>query len=197
MRRWLALVATAALLTGCGSSDDEPGARASTATSGSPSPSASASTTEAGEAGELVLLDADGFTVRLPEKAQESQQKATSEVGEIPFTLYAAQDGDGGTFVVALTAYPKNAVLDLDGAVAGAAKAIDGKVVANQTIRFLDHPARAARITASAAGQDVTVFARTVLVGRRLFQLQYIVQEANRAAPPPIFAQVLGTVTFD
>jgi hypothetical protein len=185
MRRLLALVAAVTLLAGCGSQEKP----RTTDTSGSGTPTVTATPS-------LVPLTADGFSVLLPGSSTASQQKATSEVGVIGFTLYSARDGSGGTFAVAMTAYPANAVLNLDGAVDGLANALSGRVVANQKVRFRGHPARAVRITTSAGGKEATVFARTVLVGRRLFQLQYSVPGADLPAPPPIFAQVLGTVRF-
>lgn len=188
----LALVAAASLLAGCGSGDDG-GTPANTSRTSESAADTAASTLATPD---LVPLDGNGFTVRLPGKATASKQKATSEVGVIPYTLYSARDGNGGTFVVAMTTYPKNAVLDLDGAVAGLAKALDGKVVANQKVKVRGHTARAVRITSAAGGTDATTFARTVLVGRRLFQLQYSVAGSNLASPPPIFAAVLGTVRF-
>jgi hypothetical protein len=194
MRRLLALVAAVTLLAGCGS-DEKP---RTTGTSGSSASTGTASTTATATATRtaLVPLVADGYSVQLPGAATASQQKATSEVGVIGFTLYSARDGVGGTFAVAMTAYPANAVLNLDGAVDGLADALGGRVLTNQKVRFRGHPARAVRIAVSAGGTDSTVFARTVLVGHKLFQLQYSTAGADVTKPPPIFARVLGTVRF-
>ncbi|MBO9520814.1 MAG: hypothetical protein J7518_04675 [Nocardioidaceae bacterium] len=195
MRRLLALVAAAALLAGCGS-DEKP---RTTGTSGSGSPTTattSTTTTATATTTALVPLVADGYSVQLPGPSTASQQQATSEVGVIGFTLYSARDGAGGTFAVAMTAYPANAVLNLDGAVDGLANALGGRVLTNRKVRFRGHPARAVRIAISSDGTDSTVFARTVLVGRKLFQLQYSTAGAELTTPPPIFARVLGTVRF-
>ncbi len=176
------------VLTGCGGSgDSSPRAAAPTSTA----PTAAASAVP------LQRLVGDGFSVGLPGKAESTTQTVPTEAGDIKIVLYTATDPDGGTFVVAMNDYPAGTTIDLDGAVRGAAANVGGTVRESAKTEFLGNPARDARYTAAPQGQPVTIWARIVQKGRRLFQLQYFVPKSGQVDPPPVFDQVLDTVKFE
>ncbi|MGO4258012.1 hypothetical protein [Marmoricola sp. RAF53] len=197
----VAAVAGAPALAACGSSAEPQAAStkhsASAGSSASSSPSSSPSPSPSSSVGDLVRLDGDGFTVDLPGKARSTTQTVPTQAGDIKITLYTATDSDGGTFVVAMNEYPPGTNLDLDGAVTGAAANVDGTVESKKTVEFLGNPARDARYTASPQGQPVTIWARLVEKGQKLFQLQYFLPQGDLVEAPAVYGQVLDTVKFD
>lgn len=159
-----------------------------------PTTSAGAS---ADAAADLVALKGDGFSIGLPGKAESSTQTVPTKAGKIKIVLYTATDAAGGTFVVAMNDYPAGTTLDLDGAVKGAAANVQGTVAESRATTFQGNPARDARYTATPQGQPVTIFARVVQKGQKLFQVQYFLPQKDLQQPPPVYDQVLGSVKFD
>jgi hypothetical protein len=201
----VALLAPA--LVACGGSKDKGSdADAKSSSSASSTPSASETPTEtptdtptdAPSTGDGVVLHKDGFSVTLPAEASARTQDVPTKAGTLSVTLYLAPDvANGGTYVVAMSEYPAGASVDLDNAIKGAAANVGGKVAASQKGTYLGNPSRDAVITASASGQSVTVFGRFVQIGRKLFQLQYVVQKGDLTEPPPGFTDVVNSVKFD
>jgi hypothetical protein len=181
----LALVAPA--LVACGGSGKK--------AAGAPSSTPSSSQTSTGAAG--VVLHEDGFSVRLPSQASPHTQSVQSAAGPVTVTLYIAPDGDGGNYLVAMTAVPTSGVVDLNGAVKGAASNVGGTVVSSVETSYLGYAGRDAKITATSGAQSVTVFSRFLNVDSKLFQLQYISPKANLSKPPAAYAEVLKSVQFD
>ena len=145
----------------------------------------------------LVALAGDGFTMKLPAKATRTVRTVPTATGKVKAVLYSTPDDPDGTYLVALTAYPAGTVVDLDKAVAGAAKNIGGVVRENDTARYRGHDARNGRFTADASGTPITVFVRMVDLGGRLFQLQYAAKGANVRKPPAQYDAVAASVRFE
>jgi hypothetical protein len=184
-------------LVACGGSSKDKGSDASTKAESSSSPSQTPSSSPT-DSSTGVVLHKDGFSVNLPSEATSRTQKVPTKAGNLSVTLYLAPDtANGGTYVVAESEYPAGATVDLDSAIKGAASNVGGKVEATQKGTYLGNPSRDAVITASASGQDVTVFGRFVQIGRKLFQLQYVIQKGNLTAPPAGFTDVVNSVKFD
>lgn len=168
----------AALLAGCGGSDELGG-------TGTPA-----------SASDLVTLRGPGFTIGLPTKATSQTQTVKTQAGPIKATYYSSESEEGA-FVVALTDLPANVEPNLDGAVDGAVKQVDGTLKEKSEIELLGYPARAARYLARAGGEDVTFFARVVAVKGKLFQVQFVVTGEDVAEPPAVFEDVLDSIDLD
>ena len=145
----------------------------------------------------FVALAGDGFTMRLPSKATRTVRTVPTATGKVTAVLYSTADDPHGTYLVALTAYPAGTVVDLDKAVAGAARNIDGVVRENDTAKYRGHDARNGRFTARTNGAPVTVFVRIIDLGGKLFQLQYGAKGADLRKPPAQFDAVAASVRFE
>lgn len=171
-----AVLLLGALVSGCGSDK-----------SGSP---------ETDKSQDLVPLTGDGFSMKLPSETTKTVRTVPTAAGKVKVVLYSTGDDPDGTYLVALTAYPAGTVVDLDKAVAGAAKNVDGVVRANDPAKYRGHDARDARFTATSSGTEITVFVRVVDLGGKLFQLQYAKQGADVKTPPAEFDLVASSVRF-
>jgi hypothetical protein len=175
---FIALVAVlllGAVGTGCGSSD-----------------TAAESDPTAG----FVALTGDGFTLKLPSKTTRTVRSVPTATGTVKAVLYSTGDDPDGTYLVALTAYPTGTVVDLDKAVAGAAKNVDGVVRENDTAKYRGHDTRNGRFTATSNGTEITVFVRMIDLGGKLFQLQYAEKGADVKAAPADYDAVAASVRF-
>lgn len=144
----------------------------------------------------FVALSGDGFSMRLPAKATRTVRTVPTATGKVQAVLYSTPDDPKGTYLVALTAYPAGTVVDLDKAVAGAAKNIGGVVRENATATYRGHDARDGRFTADANGTPITVFVRMVDLGGKLFQLQYAAKGTDVKHPPAVYDAVATSVRF-
>ena len=145
----------------------------------------------------FVALTGEGFTMELPSRTKRTVRTVPTATGKVKAVLYSTVDDPGGTYLVALTAYPTGTVVDLDKAVSGAAKNIDGIVRENTTARYRGHEARNGRFTAEADGTPITVFVRMIDLGGRLFQLQYAARGSDAKQPPDQYDAVAASVRFD
>ncbi|MFL6156706.1 MAG: hypothetical protein ACJ72D_11470 [Marmoricola sp.] len=177
-------------LVACGGSKDKD-ADAKPTKSSSSSPSKSADPTSG-----LVPLTADGFSMKLPHEAKSSPQTFDTPAGKVNTTVYSDVNDDGG-FVVAMSAYPNGAKVDLDGAVKGVAGNFSGTVAVNRTIEVNGYPARQVRIdNATTSGTAITIYLLAVDVNDKLFQLQYIIKGEAPETAPAVLDTVASTITF-
>lgn len=160
-------------------------------TEGATSPRASASAE-----GDLVLLEAEGFSIRLPGRAKATEEMIPTAVGPIPSTLYVVDNG-ADAFVAALITYPESYGVDLPGAVQGIAKSYGGTVLGTRSTEIKGQPALRAEIEATIQGRDFRFFALAVDVDDKLFQLIQAVEGTAPSEPPAIFEKVVDTLTFD
>lgn len=144
----------------------------------------------------FVVLKGDGFTLKLPSRTTRTERTVPTATGKVKAVLYTTGDDPDGTYLVALTAYPAGTVVDLDKAVDGAAKNIEGVVRENNTATYRGHEARNGRFTASANGTRITVFVRLIDLGGKLFQLQYAERGADVKKAPAEFDAVAASVRF-
>jgi hypothetical protein len=144
----------------------------------------------------FVALAGDGFTLKLPSKTTRTVRTVPTATGTVKAVLYSTGDDPDGTYLVALTAYPAGTVVDLDKAVAGAAKNIDGVVRENGTATYRGHDARDGRFTATSSGTEITVFVRMIDLGGKLFQLQYAEKGADVKQAPDDYEIVAASVRF-
>ena len=144
---------------------------------------------------DLVVLQGKGFTIGLPTKATPQTQTVKTQAGPVKATYYTSVSEEG-TFSVALTTFPPNVRPDLDVAVDGALEQIDATLKEKTAVELLGHPARSVRYLAEKDGADLTVFARLVAVGGKLFQVQFAVTGEDVAEPPAVFADVLDSITL-
>lgn len=147
---------------------------------------------------DLKPLSADGFTVSMPGKPDREPVTVPTVAGNATGVVYTVKDNDEA-FVIASTDLPATGVFDLDASVQGSATGVQGTVKKKTTLRYQGYPARDARIAnAKSQGNKVTVFLRAIVVkgskGTRLFQLQYVSRDPDRAAPPALYGEFMKTL---
>jgi hypothetical protein len=134
--------------------------------------------------------------MKLPTRTTRTVRTVPTATGKVKVVLFSTGDDPKGTYLVALTAYPVGTVVDLDKAVSGAAKNIDGVVRENSTVKYRGHDARNGRFTADADGTPITVFVRMIDLGGKLFQLQYAAEGSDLKAAPAEYDAVAASVRF-
>jgi hypothetical protein len=116
------------------------------------------------------------FSVALPDKPTEKTNKLKTDTGEVEVHMFLLDLKDR-VYLVSYNDYPADSVGTkvesvLDGVVEGNAKAIKGKVVSSERIKFgkKEYPGRDIRI--EFGGEKKNIYrARVYLVGDRLYQV--------------------------
>ncbi|MCW2857275.1 MAG: hypothetical protein JWR52_2890 [Marmoricola sp.] len=187
---WLAravpLAALAIVLAGCGG-------HAAPAPPHAASPDAPP--TPAATAGALVTVHGNGFTMGLPHAPKVSHQTYDTKAGKVDAVLYT-DAGVSDAFVAALTTYPAQHAITLDGAIDGVARTVAGTVRLVRQLTFHGLPARQARIFGTSGATPVTVFVLVIDVHSKLFQLEYLVSGPEQQTAPPILTTVAYSISF-
>ncbi|MDP2711486.1 MAG: hypothetical protein Q8O56_09730 [Solirubrobacteraceae bacterium] len=163
---------TGTMLVACGSEQDEEPAEPSVAT-----------------------LEGEGFTVAMPGTPKREVITAQTSAGPVPITAYIAERGSDG-FSLSVLTVPKGVKSDLDEAVKGAAASVKGTLQNTRQATYQGFPARDARITNARDpnGNAGTVFARVIAAKGRIFQLQFVVGEANVRTPPTAYTEFISSL---
>ncbi len=140
-------------------------------------------------------MHGNGFTMGLPHAPTVSHETYNTSGGKVTAVLYT-DSGVNDAFVAALTSYPAQHQITLDGALNGVARTVAGKVRLVRQITFHGLPARQARIVGTSGGTPVTVFVLVIDVHGKLFQLEYIVSGPELQTAPPILTAVAYSITF-
>jgi hypothetical protein len=167
-----------------GSSSSGP---ASSGPASSPTP-ASPSTAS----GPLIRYRGDRFSILLPGAPIASELPVKTPQGTMTAHLLSVEESLSEVYIVAYTDYPRTALLSLDGAAQGAAAKADGRVQGLRRIVYRNEPGRDFRVDSS---RGLTIFVRLVVVGHRLYQLQFLERGAH-AAPPAEFLAVRASLRF-
>lgn len=118
----------------------------------------------------------------------------STPAGPVTVVLYLS-DAKSSAYIVSYFDLP-NGQGDLPGAIAGAAQNVGGTVREEKETTYKGFPARDARIT-GAEGGSATVFTRVILAKGRLYQLQYVQEGGEVAAPPAVYRQFLDSLRID
>jgi hypothetical protein len=201
-------VVLAGTLAGCGGDDNPiPSAGVDRPIGATPEPSespAANATTEPGASavptattppvpGGTLLRGAD-FTILLPGPAEESQ--ATGPSGSrISFDIYRYEAGPE-IYTVTRGYYPKIGTLPLlREAIDSAADQAKGKLATSRTFKYKKMPCIEGTITGvKDKGQEVTIFARYVVVERVMYGLLYLYR--GEIAPNLAFKTYVESLTF-
>ncbi|HUR74102.1 MAG TPA: hypothetical protein VMZ00_07485 [Sporichthya sp.] len=206
-RAALAAVLAAGTLGGCGGDDNPIPAPARDAPIGStpvptPSPSVDGTGPTASAVptattppvpGGTVVRGAD-FTIVLPGSPEQSQ--ATGPSGSrITFDIYRYEAGPE-VYTVTRGYYPKIGTLPLlKEAIDSAADQVGGKLATSRTFKYQKMPCIEGTITGvKDKGQEVTIFARYVVVGRVMYGLLYLYR--GNVAPNLAFKTYVESLTF-
>lgn len=172
-----------------------PEATPTSSTDSSPQPSASGlpTATTAPVPGGTVIRGSD-FTILLPGSAEES--KATGPSGsKITFDIYRYEAGSE-IYTVTRGYYPKVGTLPLlKEAIDSAADQAGGKLATSRTFKYKKMPTIEGTITGvKDKGQEVTIFARYVVVNRIMYGLLYLYR--GDMAPNLAFKTFVESLTF-
>lgn len=211
VRTALAVVLTAGLVTGCGDDDNPipsagtdrpigttPESSQSPSAAGTPAPGASAdpsATPTPAPAATGTVVSGNGFTVLLP--GQPEQSRVNGPAGSrITFDIYRYEAGPE-VYTVSRGHYPKLGTLPfLKEAIDSAADQAGGKLATSRTFKFRKMSAIEGTITGvKDKGEEVTIFARYVVVGRVMFGLLFL-DRAGSTAPTLPFRTFAESLTF-
>lgn len=162
---------TGAALVACGSEQDEP-AEPTVAT-----------------------LEGEGFTIAMPGTPRREVITAQTSAGPAPITAYLSERGQD-EFLLSVLQIPKGVKSDLEAAVKGAAASVRGTLQSTTAATYQGFPARDARITNArdASGNTGTVFARVIAANGRIFQLRFVMGEANVRTPPTAYTAFVSSL---
>ena len=135
----------------------------------------------------------EGFSASFPSEPERSQQPVQTPVGQLDVVAYQSL-GDTDGYSVSYFQIPQGGGADLAGAIAGAARQVEGTATDEVETTYQGFPARDARIT-NAFGEG-TIFTRVIAANSRLYQLQYLVDGVDVTAPAPEYPQFLASLTF-
>jgi hypothetical protein len=140
-------------------------------------------------------LKGDGFSVKMPGSPKREVITAQTAAGPVPITAYITEGGDEG-FSLSVLKVPEGVKGDLAGAVQGAASSVEGTLREDRPTRHQGFAARDARITNAADqnGNKGTVFARVILAGDRVFQLQFVTSGADVKSPPAAYTRFVSSL---
>lgn len=205
-RAALAAVLAAGTLGGCGGNDNPIPAPAqdlpigttpvpTPSPDGTPEPSGSAvpSTTTPPVPGGTVVHGTD-FTVLLPGTPEQSRANGPSG-SRITFDIYRYEAGPE-VYTVTRGHYPKIGTLPLlREAIDSAADQAGGKLATSRTFKYKKMPCIEGSITGvKDKGEEVTIFARYVVVGRVMYGLLYLYR--GEIAPNLAFKTFVESLTF-
>ncbi len=198
----------AGTLTGCGEEENpipsantdrpigatpEPTPEASSSDDDEPAASASpAATTPAVPGGTVVR--GNGFTILLPGSPEESQANGPSG-SKITFDIYRYEAG-AEIYTVTRGHYPKIGTLPLlKEAIDSAADQAGGKLATSRTFKYKKMPCIEGTISGvKDKGQEVTIFARYVVVDRVMYGLLYLYR--GNVAPNLAWKTYVESLTF-
>ncbi|WP_415839211.1 hypothetical protein [Nocardioides zeicaulis] len=96
-------------------------------------------------------------------------------------------------FAVSTTTFPRGLAMDLDQASAGSARRTGGTVVAERTVTYDGAPGRDITIRVERGGQTAMSFARALLKGRTLVQVNAVMM-GDDPEPPPDYPKILASL---
>lgn len=212
MRSLLAALTLAVLVSGCSSvvagngtvgaggslagspSGAAPSSAPSTPASSAPptpissGPSAPASSAATG----LTRYRGDQFSILLPGAPIADDLPIKTRRGTVTAHVLSVETSPTEAYIVAYTDYPSTSLLSLEGAVQGAAKKVGGPVQGLQRITYHGQPGRDFRVISP---RGLTVFIRLVVVGHRLYQVQFL-EQGRLSAPPAEYGTVRDSLRF-
>jgi hypothetical protein len=134
----------------------------------------------------------DRFSILLPGVPITGELPLHTKQGTITAHVLSVETGPSEAYLVAYSDYPPTILLSLEGAVRGAAAKTGGQALAVRRIVYRNHPGRDFRVE-TATG--ITAFIRIVVVGHRLYQVQFL-ERGVHAAPPAQYLTVRGSLRF-
>lgn len=145
----------------------------------------------------LTPFKGEGFSVSMPGKPKRTTNSTPTAAGDLKIVQYTSEGSDRA-YTVGFTDIPGGANAALAEVVQGAAAAVKGTVQDEVDSLFQNYKSRDARITNAkdSKGNQVTVFLRALLVGDRLYQLQYLQKGADIKAPPTEYLEFLKSLTI-
>lgn len=143
----------------------------------------------------VATLEGEGFTIAMPGNPRREVITAQTPAGPAPITAYITEGRTSG-FSMSVLKVPTGVKSDLDAAVKGAASSVRGTLQSTTPTTYQGFPARDARITNARDGSGIsgTVFARVIEAKGRIFQLQFVIGEANVRTPPTAYTQFISSL---
>lgn len=211
-RRWvLALSIVGLVTTGCDSGNSIAGhpttivsASASASSPATPTSSSSFPSPTTSSAAAPSVSDAPNprrslvpyrgarFSVSLPGKPTASSRQVPTAAGTVVLHFLEVDQGTARAYIVAYATYPRDASLNLDGAVRGAAASAGGRAADVEKIRYRGVAGRDFRV---AGVPDRTVFQRILISDRRLYELAIAVS-GKRRSPPAEYRRMVNSLRF-
>lgn len=140
----------------------------------------------------VVPLHGDGFSVNMVGTPQRMVRTIQTVVGPQQITLYASRNGSQG-YSIATHRFSTAEGFNLDGAVQGEVAGVHGTLQSVRTTTYQGFPARDASITGQSNGTPFTVFERTILAKREVFELQFA-RQGTAASPPAPYTTFLSSL---
>jgi hypothetical protein len=143
----------------------------------------------------LRAFNGPGYSVLMPGKPDRSVSTVKTAAGPVKVVAYVSDSADRA-FAVASITLPISLKGDLDGAVQGAASNIGGTVRDKTKTTHQGFPARDARVTGAKDknGNAGTVFARFILAGHRMYQLQFVTEGSDVTSAGDEYDRFIGSL---
>jgi len=183
-------VGAGATLTGS-PSGRAPSSAASSAASSAPSTPTSSAPVSSSSTG-LTRYRGDKFSILLPGAPIADDLPIKTKRGTITAHVLSVETSPTEAYIVAYSDYPSTSLLSLEGAAQGAAKKVGGPVLGLRRIVYHGQPGRDFRVQSP---RGVTVFIRLVVVGHRLYQVQFL-ERGTHSSPPAQYGTVRDSLRF-
>ena len=184
-------LSAALVLAGCGAEDK---VRPTVSPDVGPSSTISVSpATTATTAATLVPYVGDGFTILLPAPVELEKETVQTAAGPIEANIVTAPQGDNLYGVTSADTGVRP--FDLDNAARESASRAGGPLTDLRRITYKGHPGREFRVPVTKGPETATLFARAVLVKKRVYIMNAIYPGAL-TAPPPLYRQMVESLTF-
>ena len=204
----LAVLLPTGVLAGCGGDDDPiPPAAESRPIGETPEPTptpspedsedtASASPSATATATEGVLVQGNGISFRMPGQPERLSQTGGSGSTRIKFDIFR-YEGENEVYSVTRGHYPKIGTLPtLAEALDESADQAGGKLATSRTFKYKRMPAIEGVISGvKDKGEEVTIFARYVVVDRVMYGLLFL-DRGGADGPPDAFRTFVESVEF-
>ncbi len=144
----------------------------------------------------LETFSGEGFSIKLPCSPEESTD-SVPVLGRdnLKMRIWMCED-DVSAYLISTMTMPKGVPGDLDGAVQGGAKALNGTVSSEKKIAFAGVPGRDVRIESTYDGEPAVVFARILVHQRTFYQMQLVQLDGDAKKPPARYWKIVKSLSF-
>jgi hypothetical protein len=127
------------------------------------------------------------FSVELPSKPEPGSREVDSAVGKLMLYTFAASNKTGH-FLISYADYPNEPASAaqkgvLDGVTSGVIKGLEAELITETTFSLRGYPGREFRAKRTVDGNEVIFSWKTLLAGRRLYQMGVVTAKADAESP--------------